>query len=73
MKIDASKSLDVALRWDTDDVQPVGRLAYRDRIAYLQYDESFLTAGLEFSPVHHKTSGGLEAKSAISSTILERN
>jgi serine/threonine-protein kinase HipA len=60
MKMDPGTPLDVALRWDTDDIQPVGRLAYRDRIAYLQYDESFLTAGLELSPVHHKTRGGLQ-------------
>lgn len=60
MKMDAGTPLDVALHWDTDDVQPVGRLAYRDRIAYLQYDESFPVAGLELSPVHHKTGGGLQ-------------
>ncbi len=60
MKMDAGTPLDVALHWDTDDVQPVGRLAYRDRITYLQYDESFPAAGLELSPVHHKTGGGLQ-------------
>jgi len=60
MKIDPGTPLDVALHWDTDDIQPVGKLAYRDRVAYLQYDESFLTAELELSPVHHKTRGGLQ-------------
>lgn len=53
MRIDTGIPLEVALHWDTADIQPVGRLAYRDRIAYLQYDESFLTAGLELSPVRH--------------------
>jgi len=60
VRIDAGTPLDVALHWDTGDIQPVGRLAYRDQIAYLQYDESFLTAGLELSPVHHSTSTGVQ-------------
>jgi len=60
VRIDAGTPLAVALHWDTGDFQPVGRLAYRDRIAYLQYDESFLTAGLELSPVHHSTSTGVQ-------------
>jgi len=60
VRIDAGKPLAVALHWDADDIQPVGRLAYRDRIAYLQYDESFLTMGLELSPVHHSTSAGVQ-------------
>lgn len=60
MRIDAGTPLAVALHWGAGDSQPVGRLAYRDRIAYLQYDESFLTVGLELSPVHHSTSTGLQ-------------
>jgi serine/threonine-protein kinase HipA len=60
VRIDAGTPLAVALHWDTGDIQPVGRLAYRDRIAYLQYDESFLTAGLELSPMHHSTSTGVQ-------------
>ena len=60
MKMDPGTPLDVSLHWDADDIQPVGRLAYRDRIAYLEYDESFLTAGLELSPVNHKTGAGLQ-------------
>jgi len=60
MKIAAGTALEVSLRWDADDIQPVGRLAYRDRNAYLEYDEAFLKAGLELSHVHHKTSAGLQ-------------
>lgn len=60
MRLDAGTPLSVALHWDSGDIQPVGRLAYRDQIAYLQYDESFLTAGLELSPVHHRTSTGVQ-------------
>lgn len=52
--------LDVLLHWDEDDIQTVGRLAYRDRTAYLEYDDAFLKSGLELSPVHHKTSAGLK-------------
>jgi hypothetical protein len=52
--------LDVSLHWDTRDIQPVGRLAYRDQTAYLEYDETFLKPGLELSPVRHKTSPGLQ-------------
>jgi hypothetical protein len=51
--------LDIFLQWDEGDIQPVGSLAYRDQIAYLEYDEAFLKSGLEISPVHHKTSAGL--------------
>jgi len=60
MKIAPGTPLDVSLRWDEDNIQPVGRLAYRDRRAYLEYDDAFLKSGLELSPVHHKTSAGLK-------------
>jgi len=60
MRMDTGTPLAVSLHWDADDIQPVGKLAYRDRIAYLQYDESFLATGIELSPVHHKTSAGLQ-------------
>ena len=59
MKTAPGTALDVSLHWDTDDIQPVGRLAYRDRVAYLEFDDTFLKAGLELSPVHQKTSAGL--------------
>jgi serine/threonine-protein kinase HipA len=60
VKIAPGTPLDVSLHWNTDDIQPVGRLAYRDQIAYLEFDESFLKAGLELSPVHYNTSPGLQ-------------
>lgn len=60
MKIAPGTPLEVSLGWDIDDVQPVGRLAYRDRIAYLEFDHAFLRAGLELSPLHHETSSGLQ-------------
>ena len=49
----------VLLRWDDGDVQTVGRLGYRDRIVYLEYEEAFLTAGLELSPIRDTTTRGL--------------
>lgn len=60
MKIAPGTPLHISLKWDEDDIQPVGRLAYRDQIAYLEYDETFLKSGLEISPVHYKTSAGLK-------------
>jgi len=59
VKIAPGTALNVSLHWNDDDIQPVCRLAYRDRIAYLEYDEAFVRAGLNLSPVHHQTSGGL--------------
>ncbi|MCY3821852.1 MAG: type II toxin-antitoxin system HipA family toxin [Gammaproteobacteria bacterium] len=51
--------LTVLLRWEGDDVQTVGRLASRDRVVYLEWDEAFLSSGLELSPVRHATTRGL--------------
>ena len=48
--------LTVTLRWDDGDIQSVGRLGYIDRVARFEYDNGFLTAGLEISPVHHRVS-----------------
>ena len=60
MKIASGTPLNVSLHWNDDDIQPVGQLAYRDRIAYLEYDDAFLKAGRDLSPVHHETSSGLQ-------------
>ena len=60
MKVAPGTPLNVSLHWDIDDIQPVGRLAYHDQIAYLEFDQSFLQTGLELSPVHHKTGTGLQ-------------
>lgn len=46
----------MTLRWDDGDVQSVGRLGYLDRVARFEYDNDFLTAGIEISPVHHRAS-----------------
>jgi serine/threonine-protein kinase HipA len=31
-----------------------GRLAYRDSVAYLEYDPAFVASGQELSPIHHR-------------------
>ena len=59
MKMAPGSPLEISLHWNADDVQIVGRLAYRDKIAYLEYDQGFLTSGLELSPVHQNTAAGL--------------
>lgn len=60
MKVAPGTPLEVTLHWDTDDIQLVGRLAYRDHVAYLEYDEKFLISDLELSPVHHTVRPGLD-------------
>ena len=59
MRLEPGIPLVVQLRWDEGDVQTVGRLGYRDRLAYLEYDEAFLASGLELSPIRHTTARGL--------------
>jgi len=59
LKIAPGAPLLITLRWDTGDIQPVGRLAWRDRVAYLEYDEAFLASKLEISPVHHRAEPGV--------------
>lgn len=59
LKISPGTPLLVTLRWESGDIQPVGRLAWRDRVAYLEYDEAFLAAKLEISPVHHPVDPGV--------------
>ena len=49
----------VSLRWGPGDEQRVGRLGWRDRVAWLEYDDAFLRSGLELSPVRHKIEPGL--------------
>ncbi|MBO6765074.1 MAG: type II toxin-antitoxin system HipA family toxin [Maricaulis sp.] len=39
---------------------PVGRLAYRDGQAWLEYTPDFLASGLQLSPLHHQAGLGLE-------------
>jgi len=59
MKITPGLPLQVSLCWSPDDAQSVGRLAYRDGLAYLEYDPEFLASQLELSPVHHRLAPGL--------------
>lgn len=40
-------------------VQQVGRLAWRDRVAYFEYDNTFLSSGLELSPFKLRLAPGL--------------
>jgi serine/threonine-protein kinase HipA len=59
MKMPPGSALEVSLQWGPGDGQPVGRLAFRGGLSYLEYDPSFIQSGLELSPVHHKTGHGL--------------
>lgn len=59
MKIAPQTALDVSLHWDEGDIQPVGRLAWRNPMAYFEFDDGFLKTGLELSPVHDKAVAGL--------------
>ena len=59
MRVAPGSPLVVLLRWDDGDVQAIGRLGYRDRIVYLEYDEAFLGSGLELSPIRHTATRGL--------------
>ncbi|MDE0064236.1 MAG: type II toxin-antitoxin system HipA family toxin [Gammaproteobacteria bacterium] len=59
MKIPQGSPLQVSLRWRPGDEQPVGRLAYRNRLAYFEFDGAFLASSLQLSPVHHESVQGL--------------
>ncbi len=69
MRMSPGTPLDISLRWDAEEIQRVGRLAYRKRTAYLEYDESFLQAQLELSPIYHKT--GSELQPAHSADVFD--
>ncbi len=59
MKIPQGSPLQVSLRWSPGDEPPVGRLAYRGRIAFFEFDDAFLASGVELSPIQHTTMQGL--------------
>ncbi len=59
MRLEPGMPLVVQLGWGDGDVQTVGRLGYRDRLAYLEHDEAFLASGLELSPIRHTAARGL--------------
>lgn len=48
--------LNVTLRWDEDDFQPVGRLGYFDRVAQFEYTGDFRASRIEISPIRHRSS-----------------
>ena len=52
MKLRADQALEVRLQWSDGDAQSVGRLAWRDRRAWLEFDKAFLAAELPLSPFH---------------------
>ena len=60
MKIAPGTPLEVTLQWDDRTAMPVGRLAYRDGQAWLEYTPDFLASGLQLSPLHHQAGPGLE-------------
>ena len=59
MKIPRGSALHVSLRWSPREVQSVGLLAYRDRIAYFEFDDAFRASGLQLSPLYHAATRGL--------------
>ena len=48
----------MTLRWDKNNVQPVGRLGYINRVAHFEYNDDFRSAGLEISPIRHRVPAG---------------
>lgn len=60
MKIAPGTPLEVTLQWDDRTAMRVGRLAYRDGQAWLEYAPDFLASDLELSPLHHQAGPGLE-------------
>jgi len=60
VKIAPGTPLEVTLQWDDRTAMPVGRLAYRDGQAWLEYTPDFLASGLQLSPLHHQAGLGLE-------------
>ena len=59
MKIRPGAPLQVSLQWDSDTVVPVGRLAYRERRAFLEWDGALVRSGIELSPVRHPVRPGV--------------
>ena len=59
MRIPPGTPLQVTLQWDEQTRLPVGRLAYRNRRAFLEYDPVFLRQGFSLSPLHHAPEPGV--------------
>lgn len=59
MKLASGQALVVWLRGEGSDERKVGRLAWRDRRAWFEYDEAFLSSGLALSPFRLPVRGGV--------------
>lgn len=59
MKLAAGQPLGVWLRGEGTGERKVGRLAWRDRRAWFEYDETFLASGLSLSPFRLPLRGGV--------------
>lgn len=59
MKHPEGTALQVSLHWSESDALKVGRLAYRDRVAYFEFAEEFLATRLEISPLRHPAAPGI--------------
>ena len=59
MKHPEGTALQVSLDWRESDVLKVGRIAYRDGVAYFEFAEEFLATRLELSPLRHPAAPGI--------------
>ncbi len=59
MRLAPHQALEVRLRWTEQEELAVGRLAWRDRRAWLELDEAFLAAHLPISPFRLQVQPGL--------------
>ncbi len=61
MRLAPDQALEVRLRWSPGDEQRVGRLAWRDRRAWVEFDEAFVASSLPLSPIRLPVRPGLVA------------
>lgn len=61
MKLPDATPVTVALRWSDTESTPVGRLAWRDRRAWFEYDAAWLRTAAELSPLRLRTGPGVHA------------
>lgn len=60
-RLGPGQALEVRLRWAPGDEQPVGRMAWRERRAFIEFDDAFLAEGLPLSPFRLPLGGGVIA------------
>lgn len=53
-----TKSIQVGLQF-AQSITPVGRIAIKDHLIYFEYDPSFITSGLNISPLHLPLKSGV--------------